>query len=318
MEIKGKIKQTKQRRKGFLKALPEEQRRLLKMHERAKNGAKMALYGILIWFLLLLAIYLVVSILFPYARHWMWNGIIAGALFILGTVLLLVIRHSNQKKAKAFASSITEYVNEYDTINSHIAELKKAEKSRVKAERAAEKAEKKARAAAERAQETEAYAKAVQEQAEADVAAANEAIRQAKQFANDLVPDAQEAPSEPPALAEPAEPVLPPVVVPEPVVEPEPVSEPEVATASEPVPEPEATAEPEAEPEVTADPEPVDEPEATAESNPVFEPEQQTDWQPASVWEPITEVPEDPVSDSIPLPEAEEADSDTPTEVPEF
>ncbi|MDO4853038.1 MAG: hypothetical protein Q4A88_06435 [Clostridia bacterium] len=171
MELKAKIKETKARKKGFLKAMPEEQRRLLKMQERANAHARRLLYGIPILFVVLLAGYFALCLTVPYERSWIVNGILAALIFVLGTILLLVLRSSYRKKSKALSSSITDYIQEYDALNQKILDLKEAARIQAAAERKAARAKEKARAASERAAEqvrkAEERAKASQEEARA-------------------------------------------------------------------------------------------------------------------------------------------------------
>lgn len=152
MEIKVKIEQTKARKKGFLKAMPEEQRRLLKLQERASSRSRHALFLIPIWFVLLLIEYPILSLLLPYERNWLWNGIAAGTLFLIGTVILIIIHVAQKRKAEAFSCTISDYVEEYREINKQLTSLKKAERTRAAAERKAERAEEKAQEAAYKAQ----------------------------------------------------------------------------------------------------------------------------------------------------------------------
>ena len=153
MDLQAKIKETKARKKAFLKEMPEEQRRLLKLYARAKRAARYALSCIPVWFLILAGAYLLFCLLLPYQNHWVWNGVVAGALFVIVSVLLLLLRSSYRKKADAYASSIPDFVKEYDRLDDRIREMKQAERDRVRAEQKAQSAKEKAAIATERAAE---------------------------------------------------------------------------------------------------------------------------------------------------------------------
>ena len=177
MDLKAKIQETKDRKKAFLKEMPEEQRRLLQMYGRAKRAKQRTVTGIAVAFVLFAVLYLVLSIALPYKICWMWNGIIAGVLFIAVTVLLLLLRSSYRKKADAYASTIADFTKEYDRLDDRLQELKKAERDRVRSERKAQNAQRKAEVASERAAEqvraAEAYASDTRQKAQEASAAAD-------------------------------------------------------------------------------------------------------------------------------------------------
>lgn len=166
-EIKTKIKQTKARKKGFLKAMPDEQRRLLKMEERASKAAKRLLWCIPILLVLLTVAYIVITFQVSYNNKWVINAVICGALFIIGVIILLVARSSFKKKASAYGYSISDYVQEYGEIKQHISDLKKADKEQRAAQRKAAAAEEQARIASEKSAEkvrlAEEHAKVMQD-----------------------------------------------------------------------------------------------------------------------------------------------------------
>ncbi len=163
MEIKEQIKQTKERKKGFVKALPNNHRRMLKLYEQAKAGEKRSLIGIGVWAALLVIAYVVICLALPYANNWIWNAVIALVLLAGGIALLLFLRKSYKEKAESLSSFITDNVNEYEGIKNRIRQLEKAEKERADAARKAERAEERAKAAREKAEREAALA---QEQAD--------------------------------------------------------------------------------------------------------------------------------------------------------
>lgn len=162
MELRTKIEQAKARKKGFLKAMPEEQRRLLKMHDRAAKRSRRALLLMIVWLILLLLAYFAVGLLFPYPRCWMWNGIMAGALLLLGVVLLFLVHRSQKNKAAAVFTAIADYVTEYGEIDRQIVSLKKAERNNSIDERKARRAQQKAKDAAAHAERAKERAIALQ------------------------------------------------------------------------------------------------------------------------------------------------------------
>ena len=164
MELHSKLHDAKSRKKGFLKEMPEEQRRLLKQYAHAKRISKNLLYGIGIWFGIVLIAYLLSSLLLSYPNRWLWNGVIALGAFAIVAVLLLILRSSYRKKADAYASAIPDFVTEFEHLNQSISSLKKAEKGQKKADRITSQAKKKAEKANERAAD---YTRIAQENAAA-------------------------------------------------------------------------------------------------------------------------------------------------------
>ena len=231
MEIKEQIKQTKERKKGFVKALPNDQRRLLKLYEQAKAGEKRSLIGIGVWVALLIIAYVVISLVLPYANNWIWNGVVALVLIAGGTALLLFLRKSYKEKAQALASAITDYVHEYEGIKDRIRQLEKAEKERADAARKAERAEERARVAREKAEREAALAHEQAERARKET----EAALGVQAPVTDDLPETEEQPAEPEPVAEPvpAEPVP---AITEQTIEPaEPTPLEEAVAAFEPV-----------------------------------------------------------------------------------
>lgn len=147
MELKDQILQTKERKKGFLKAMPETTRTQVDTYtklDKVSNhywivivcGAVLALIGYLI------------ACLSDNGSRWVLN-LIPAALVIAGSVVASLYVKSLAKKAtKAITLGAPDYVEELNAINARIAGLERAEKARVEAE----KQEAKAKARAEAAQ----------------------------------------------------------------------------------------------------------------------------------------------------------------------
>lgn len=153
MDMQEKIQEAKARKKAFLKEMPESPRRLVKMRARANRFATVAIRAIPVWFAVLAALYLFLCLARPYAKCWMWNGIIMGVLFIVGAVLLLLLRSANRKRSDSYASTIPDFVKEYDRLDERIAALKKADAAQRKADRASSSAQKAQQAADDDANE---------------------------------------------------------------------------------------------------------------------------------------------------------------------
>ena len=180
-DLKTKIKQTKARKKGFLKAMPEEQRRLLKMEEHANKTAKRLLWLIPVWFVCLVVALIVFTFKASYQNKWTINAIICAILFIVGSIIILFIHSSYKKKANAYGYSIPDYVQEYGEIKQHISDLKKADKEQRYAQRKADIAEEKARIASEKSAE---HVRAAEEHAKAMQESAKQAYEHASSVAN--------------------------------------------------------------------------------------------------------------------------------------
>lgn len=122
---KQQLNEAKQRKKSFLKAMPDDQRRLLLMHQRTLRHAKMLVYLIPVVIVLLLVLYFVAGFRFEYENKWLINGIALGALAVIITTVLLILRASSLKRVKALSSPISDFITEYGKINERIRDLKK-------------------------------------------------------------------------------------------------------------------------------------------------------------------------------------------------
>ena len=132
MERKNELNDLKARKKGFLHAMPEDSRRLLKMQQHSVHTAKRILYLIPLLLILFVAGFIWVSIKVPYENNWLINGIILAVLFIAVTILLLFKRSSILKKAKALSNSIPDFVDQYEQLDRSIREAKKGNRTEQK------------------------------------------------------------------------------------------------------------------------------------------------------------------------------------------
>ena len=189
MELKDQILQTKERKKGFLKAMPESTRTQIdtyvKLEKISKNywgviacGAAIALIGYLI------------ACLSEKPTSWTLN-LIPAALLIAGSIIAgLYIKSLTNKAKKAISLGAPDYVEELKAINDRLSGLEKAEKARVEAE----KQEARAKARAEAAQRDAELALQKQQVAMQDAAKAAQNAAKATQEAN---PQPVEAPVPP-------------------------------------------------------------------------------------------------------------------------
>lgn len=189
MELKDQILQTKERKKGFLKAMPESTRTQIdtyvKLEKISKNywgviacGAAIALIGYLI------------ACLSDKPASWTLN-LIPAALLIAGSIIAgLYIKSLTNKAKKAISLGAPDYVEELKAINDRLSGLEKAEKARVEAE----KQEARAKARAEAAQRDAELALQKQQEAMQDAAKAAQNAAKATQEAN---PQPVEAPVPP-------------------------------------------------------------------------------------------------------------------------
>lgn len=148
MELKDQILQTKERKKGFLKAMSEETRTQVDAYTKLdKISGK---YWLLIISAVVLALitYLIACLTGGQSSRWMLN-LIPVLLLIGGSVITaLYIKSLANKSKKAIRLGASDYIEELSSINARLAGLEKAEKARVEAE----KQEARAKARAEAAQ----------------------------------------------------------------------------------------------------------------------------------------------------------------------
>ena len=145
MELKDQILQTKERKKGFLKAMPETTRTQVDTYTKLDKIA--GNYWILIVCAGVLALigYLVSGIS---KGDWVVNLIPAALIIAAGVVGALYVKSLTKKAKKAITLGAPDYVEELNAINARLFGLEKAEKARVEAE----KQEARAKARAEAAQ----------------------------------------------------------------------------------------------------------------------------------------------------------------------
>ena len=176
MELKDQILQTKERKKGFLKAMPESTRSQINFYQKLDRLGKRAWIILVSSVVLSAAVYLVACLVASPENKWIVHAVLAGLWVIAGIVGAIVIKSVCDKGKKVIQSSAQDYVEELNAINAKLAGLEKAEKQRLEAE----KQEAKAKARAEAAQREAEAAQMRQQALQANVNAnAQTAVQQA-------------------------------------------------------------------------------------------------------------------------------------------
>ena len=148
MELKDQILQTKERKKGFLKAMPEDTRKQINAYTKLDKIAKNFWFIIIGALAVSGAVYLVSCFVAPSTNIYVVNAILAALWVVAGIVLAFWVKSLAAKAKKAIGLGAPDYVEELNAINSRLAGLERAEKQRL----AAEKEEARAKAQAEAAQ----------------------------------------------------------------------------------------------------------------------------------------------------------------------
>ena len=180
MELKDQILQTKERKKGFLKSMPETTRTQVDTYTKLDKISKNYWILIACAAVLALVMYLVACITGGADSRWIVNLIPAVLLIAGGVVLGLYIKSLTKKATKAITLGAPDYVEELNAINARLSGLERAEKARLEAE----KQEARAKARAEAAQREAELA--LQKQQEA---VQNGAQNTAQQAAEAVKPD---------------------------------------------------------------------------------------------------------------------------------
>ena len=148
MELKDQILQTKERKKGFMKAMPEETRKQVNTYTKLEKIAKNFWIIIVAALVISVAVYLVACFAATNKNRFVVHAILAGLWIVAGILLAFWIKGLAQKCKKAISLGIPDYVEELNAINARLAGLESAEKQRL----AAEKEEARAKAQVEAAQ----------------------------------------------------------------------------------------------------------------------------------------------------------------------
>ena len=147
MELKDQILQTKERKKGFLSAMPESTRTQVDTYTKLDRISS-RYWVIIVCAAVIALIGYLIACLSNQQNGWFLNLIPVALLIGGGVVTALSIKSLTKKATKAITLGAPDYVEELNAINARLAGLEKAEKARVEAE----KQEAKAKARAEAAQ----------------------------------------------------------------------------------------------------------------------------------------------------------------------
>ncbi len=178
MELKDQILQTKERKKGFLKAMPETTRTQVDTYTKLDKISGKYWITIVCGVVLALIGYLIACLASDESK-WLLN-LIPAALLIGGSVVSAFYFKSLTSKAKkAITLGAPDYVEELNAINARLSGLERAEKARVEAERQ----EAKAKARAEAAQREAEIALQKQQEAMENGAKALQGVSQAAEKA---------------------------------------------------------------------------------------------------------------------------------------
>ena len=160
MELKDQILQTKERKKGFMKAMPESTRTQINIYQKLEKISKRFWIVIVGALILSVAVYLISCLAVTSENRWIVHSVLAGLWVVAGIVFGFYLKSLADKGKKAITLGAQDYVDELNAINARLSGLEKAEKQRLEAE----KQEAKAKARAEAAQR-EAEAAALRQQA---------------------------------------------------------------------------------------------------------------------------------------------------------
>ena len=148
MELKDQILQTKERKKGFLKAMPDSMRTQIAFYQKLDRLGKRIWIIPVASIVISLCVYLVACLLTASVSPWVLHAILAGLWIVAGVVVAIYLKSICTKGKNAIKSGAQDYVDELNAINARLAGLEKAEKERQEAE----KQEARAKARAEAAQ----------------------------------------------------------------------------------------------------------------------------------------------------------------------
>ena len=161
MELKDQILQTKERKKGFLNAMPEDTRKQIGIYTKLDKVAKRFWIIIVASLIISGAVYLVSCFVATQENRFVVHAILAGLWVVAGIVLAFRIRSLAAQGKKAVDRGAPDYVEELNAINSKLAGLEKAEKQRLIAEKEEAKAKARAEAAQRKADEAQQRQQAV-------------------------------------------------------------------------------------------------------------------------------------------------------------
>ena len=134
MELKDQILQTKERKKGFLKSMPDTMRTQINTYAKLDKLAKRFWIYPVAGLILSVAVYLVACLVATPENRWVVHAILAALWIVAGVFVGLRLKSAADKAKKAIMLGAPDYVEELNAINSKLDGLEKAEKARVEAE----------------------------------------------------------------------------------------------------------------------------------------------------------------------------------------
>ena len=153
MELKDQILQTKERKRGFLKAMPEDTRKQINAYTKLEKIAKNFWFIIVGALIISGAVYLVSCFVATSENRFVVHAILAGLWVVAGIVLAFWVKALAAKATKAIRLGAPDYVEELNNINTRLADLERAEKQRLIAEKEEARAKAQAEAAQRKAEE---------------------------------------------------------------------------------------------------------------------------------------------------------------------
>ena len=153
MELKDQILKTKERKKGFLSAMPEDTRKQINIYTKLDQISKNFWVIIVASLIISGAVYLVSCFAATPENRFVVHAILAGLWVVAGIVLAFWVKSLAAKGKKAVGLGAPDYVEELNAINTRLSDLEKAEKQRLAAERDEAKAKARAEAAQRKADE---------------------------------------------------------------------------------------------------------------------------------------------------------------------
>lgn len=153
MELKDQILQTKERKKGFLNAMPESTRKQINIYTKLGKLVKNFWIVIVAGLILSGIVYLVACFVATPDNRFVVHAILAALWVIAGVVLAFWIRSIAAKGKKAVELGLPDYVEELNAIDARLSGLESAEKQRIAAEKEQARAQARAEAAQRQAEE---------------------------------------------------------------------------------------------------------------------------------------------------------------------
>ena len=135
MELKDQILQTKERKKGFLKAMSQETRTQINTYQKMEKLKSSFWIIAAAAFVLALVNYLVVCLAVTKENRWILVAVFAALWLAAGVFAAFYLRSLAQKAMKAISLGAQDYVDELQVINTRLAGLERAEKERIEAEK---------------------------------------------------------------------------------------------------------------------------------------------------------------------------------------